>query len=260
MVVRRLRRLRRYPPGYGRGVPSDPLVAWCAAAERGPDPGSPRGRRRVRYLPADPSEGLGLPAVAWTQPPAGMVAARAGGPRSCAATAVTLARRAGGARAAARNVDQPVYLRRPGGAGSRQLRGRAAGVAARTRDAVSRPDGPLGVSGRLLTVERVAELTGLSRRSVYRAVDAGELDAYRLRGRVRIPEAALDAWLEAHRVSPRQRPRPTAGSRSGAAPSSELRRILLSESPDETRPGRSAQDQLSHGVTRAEDAPQVPSD
>ena len=82
------------------------------------------------------------------------------------------------------------------------------------------------MSGRLLSVERVAELTGLSRRSVYRAVDAGELAAYRLRGRVRIPEAALDAWLEAHRVAPRRRPRADARASSATVPS-ELRRILL---------------------------------
>ena len=81
----------------------------------------------------------------------------------------------------------------------------------------------------LLTAERVAELTGLSRRSVYRAVDAGELDAYRLRGRVRIPEAALKRWLEAHRVAPRSRERPVGDPRAIAAVPSELRQILLSE-------------------------------
>ncbi len=64
------------------------------------------------------------------------------------------------------------------------------------------------MTGPLLSVEQVAELTGLSKRSVYRAVDAGELVAYRLRGRVRIPESALEDWLAAHLVTPRPRPRP----------------------------------------------------
>jgi excisionase family DNA binding protein len=91
---------------------------------------------------------------------------------------------------------------------------------------------------RLLTVERVAELTGLSRRSVYREVDAGGLDAYRLRGRVRIPEAALESWLEARRVSPRKRERLTAEVRAGAAAPSDLRRILLSEPSANRREGR----------------------
>ena len=90
----------------------------------------------------------------------------------------------------------------------------------------------------LLTAERVAELTGLSRRSVYRAVDSGELDAYRLRGRVRIPEAALESWLEAHLVSPRGRERLTAEVRAGAAAPSELRRILLSGPSANRREGR----------------------
>ena len=81
----------------------------------------------------------------------------------------------------------------------------------------------------LLTAERVAELTGLSRRSVYREIDAGELDAYRLRGRVRIPEAALESWLEAHRVVAAQSGAASWRARAIAAAPSELRQILLSE-------------------------------
>ena len=83
------------------------------------------------------------------------------------------------------------------------------------------------MSGRLLTVEQVAELCGLSRRSVYRAVDAGELVAYRLGNRVRIPEAAFEAWLEANRVVPRQRPRPGLVTGQRASAGSEVRRLLL---------------------------------
>ncbi len=80
---------------------------------------------------------------------------------------------------------------------------------------------------RLLSAEQVAELCGLSRRSVYRAVDTGELAAYRLSNRVRIPESAVEAWLAANRVRPRERVRSPGGARPGA--STELRRRLLPE-------------------------------
>ena len=83
------------------------------------------------------------------------------------------------------------------------------------------------LTGQLLTVERVAELTGLSRRSVYRAVEASELVAYRLRGRVRIPESALEDWLAGNLVTPRRRPRPDADASTRKASPSEVRRLLL---------------------------------
>ena len=51
---------------------------------------------------------------------------------------------------------------------------------------------------RLLTVAEVAEATGFSRNAVYRAIAAGELRASKLRGRLRVQLADLDAWIESN--------------------------------------------------------------
>jgi excisionase family DNA binding protein len=40
-----------------------------------------------------------------------------------------------------------------------------------------------------------AELTGLSTRAIYRAIERGELPAARLCSRLRIPRAAFDEWV-----------------------------------------------------------------
>lgn len=46
----------------------------------------------------------------------------------------------------------------------------------------------------------VARLCGLSRKAVYRAIERGELQAFRLCSRMRIDPSAVDAWLEANIV------------------------------------------------------------
>ncbi len=56
---------------------------------------------------------------------------------------------------------------------------------------------------RLLTVSEVAEATGLSSNAVYRAISAGELRASKLRGRLRVQAADLDAWIDSNVVSAR---------------------------------------------------------
>jgi excisionase family DNA binding protein len=53
---------------------------------------------------------------------------------------------------------------------------------------------------RLLTVSAVAELTGLSPNAVYRAIAGGELRASKLRGRLRVQLADLDAWIDSNVV------------------------------------------------------------
>ncbi len=58
---------------------------------------------------------------------------------------------------------------------------------------------------RMLSPAQVAELTGLSRAAIYRAVEEGELRASKLRGRIRVEEAELAAWKERARVTPRSR-------------------------------------------------------
>jgi excisionase family DNA binding protein len=56
---------------------------------------------------------------------------------------------------------------------------------------------------RLLTVSEVAEATGLSPNAVYRAIWDGELRASKLRGRVRVQLADLDAWIDSNLVTTR---------------------------------------------------------
>jgi excisionase family DNA binding protein len=56
---------------------------------------------------------------------------------------------------------------------------------------------------RLLTVSEVAEATGLSPNAVYRAISDGELRASKLRGRLRVQLAELDAWIDSNFVTTR---------------------------------------------------------
>jgi excisionase family DNA binding protein len=65
-----------------------------------------------------------------------------------------------------------------------------------------------------------AELTGLSTKAIYRAIERGELRAARLCSRLRIPQAAFDEWVECCAVRapervptyPRVPPPPVNGS------------------------------------------------
>lgn len=63
------------------------------------------------------------------------------------------------------------------------------------RDAISSPS-------HLVSVAHVASMTGLSDTAVYRAIAAGELRAAKLRGRLRIRVADIDAWIESSAVRP----------------------------------------------------------
>ncbi|MBU6183619.1 MAG: helix-turn-helix domain-containing protein [Verrucomicrobia bacterium] len=59
----------------------------------------------------------------------------------------------------------------------------------------------------------VAELcrrTGLGRTTVSQALSRGDLEHYRIGARVVIPEPAVVAWLESHRISKRPRLRAVA--------------------------------------------------
>lgn len=58
---------------------------------------------------------------------------------------------------------------------------------------------------RLFSIQQVAELTGLSRRTITMALSSGDLDHYRMGTRAVIPEPAVVAWLEANRVGKRAR-------------------------------------------------------
>jgi len=54
----------------------------------------------------------------------------------------------------------------------------------------------------MLSPADVAELPGLSRSAIYRAIEDGDLVASKLRGRIRIDRAEVDAWKERSRVRP----------------------------------------------------------
>jgi excisionase family DNA binding protein len=56
---------------------------------------------------------------------------------------------------------------------------------------------------RLLTVSEVAEATGLSSNAVYRAISDGQLRASKLRGRLRVQLADVDAWIDSNLVTTR---------------------------------------------------------
>lgn len=70
-----------------------------------------------------------------------------------------------------------------------------------------------------LRPSEAAEITGLSTRAIYRAIERGELRAARLCSRLRIPRAAFDEWVErcvVHAPEPSKTyprvPPPAAGS------------------------------------------------
>ena len=60
-----------------------------------------------------------------------------------------------------------------------------------------------GVEARMfMTVNQVAEAVALHPKVVRRAIDAGELRAFKLRTRIRIRESDFEAWIDANRVEP----------------------------------------------------------
>lgn len=63
---------------------------------------------------------------------------------------------------------------------------------------------------RLLTPVEVGELVGLKRDAIYRAIEAGELKAVRLRGRLRSREEWVAEWVEGSLVQPRRPPSDSA--------------------------------------------------
>lgn len=105
---------------------------------------------------------------------------------------------------------------------------------------------------RLLTVSEVAETTGLSPNAVYRAIWDGEIRASKLRGRLRVQLADLDAWIDSNLVLARSsneeppapaRPAGRNGPGRGCANCSKR----SSRSPNERAKSRHA---LSHSERR----------
>jgi len=58
----------------------------------------------------------------------------------------------------------------------------------------------------MLTIQEAAERVRLTQWALYRAVQRGELTAYKPGGRLRIREADLEAWLQSTRVRTKARP------------------------------------------------------
>jgi excisionase family DNA binding protein len=63
----------------------------------------------------------------------------------------------------------------------------------------------------MLTVREAAGHVRLTQWAIYRAIQRGDLAAFKPGGRLRIQEADLDAWLESTRVDPK----PRSARRSG---------------------------------------------
>ena len=61
----------------------------------------------------------------------------------------------------------------------------------------------LKVDERYLTLPEVAERLKVSRRTIYRWIKSGDLDAYQFGREYRITESALKDCLEAHRIRAR---------------------------------------------------------
>lgn len=55
----------------------------------------------------------------------------------------------------------------------------------------------------MLSPADVAERTGLSRSVIYRAIENGDLPAYKLCDRLRVDVDDFEAWKSAHRVEPK---------------------------------------------------------
>jgi len=83
----------------------------------------------------------------------------------------------------------------------------------------------------LLSPEEVAQLCGLSRRAVYRAIDRGELKASRLCSRLRVRHEDLDAWVDGQRVEPAapEMPQRAAPARPPASQTDGGLRSVLAE-------------------------------
>lgn len=65
----------------------------------------------------------------------------------------------------------------------------------------------------------MADQVGLSEWAVRRAIHAGELAAFKIRGQLRVDDRDLDLWLEGCRVTPTIRPQRAHVSQMTPSPS-----------------------------------------
>jgi excisionase family DNA binding protein len=79
----------------------------------------------------------------------------------------------------------------------------------------------------MLTVQAVAEQCGLSGKAIYRAIDRGELKAFRLCSRLRVRRDDMESWIEGARIEP-DLPAGRTERRHVAYPASNGLRTLVS--------------------------------
>jgi excisionase family DNA binding protein len=79
-----------------------------------------------------------------------------------------------------------------------------------------------------LSADECARRAMLSRKAIYRAIDSGELLAFRVRARLRVPEEAFNHWMTADPVSSAPSGPPEGISPRRPAPASSFRSVLRS--------------------------------
>jgi excisionase family DNA binding protein len=86
--------------------------------------------------------------------------------------------------------------------------------------------GPSPAPPTFLSTDECARRAMLSRKAIYRAIEGGELLAFRVRGRLRVPEAEFGRWMTADPVSsaPPAPPQPTSVRKP--APAASFRSVL----------------------------------
>lgn len=85
---------------------------------------------------------------------------------------------------------------------------------------------------RLLTVTEVAERCQLSAKTVYRAIERGEIAAHRICSRIRVRESEIEAWITRSRVVTEATPLHRIPVTRPAAPAGSLRALLAAKSSD----------------------------
>lgn len=106
---------------------------------------------------------------------------------------------------------------------------------------------PRGSQAQALSVRAASTMTGLSEASIRRAIEAGELEAEKLRGRVRIRTQAFETWRSQRALRPRGRA--VAGRRRTAPAESGLRVLLGSDADGAGRKALPAADGLARAAS-----------
>jgi excisionase family DNA binding protein len=77
-----------------------------------------------------------------------------------------------------------------------------------------------------LSTDECARRAMLSRKAIYRAIESGELVAFRVRARLRVPEEEFSRWMTADPVSSAPSGQPQGISARRTAPPGSFRSVL----------------------------------